>query len=97
MSAKDRKVAEAAFDKKQKREAELNEVLKHEDARRAAAMKNMQRLRALRNRTRREKSDRRKSQKACLICKRRYSLFEYRCHLRPFVWKNQNEQSRKHW
>ncbi|MGA8322746.1 MAG: hypothetical protein WBE48_16200 [Xanthobacteraceae bacterium] len=48
MSAKDRKIAEAAFGKKQKREAELNEVLKQEDARRAAAMKNMQRLRALR-------------------------------------------------
>ena len=48
MSERDRKVAEATFDKKQKREAEINEVLKQEDARRDATMKNMQRLRALR-------------------------------------------------
>ena len=47
MSERDRKVAEAAFDKKQRREAEINEVLKREDARRDAAVKNMQRLRAL--------------------------------------------------
>jgi hypothetical protein len=48
MSAKDRKAAEATFDKRQKREAEVAGVLKEEEARRAAAMKNMQRLRALR-------------------------------------------------
>ena len=47
MSERDRKVAEAAFDKKQRREAEINEVLKQENARRDAAVKNMQRLRAL--------------------------------------------------
>jgi hypothetical protein len=48
MSERDRKAAEATFNKKQKREAEINEVLKQEDARRDATMKNMQRLRALR-------------------------------------------------
>jgi len=48
MSERDRKAAESTFNKKQKREAEINEVLKQEDARRDATMKNMQRLRALR-------------------------------------------------
>jgi hypothetical protein len=48
MSERDRKVAEATFDKKQKREAEINEVLKQEEALREATMKNMQRLRTLR-------------------------------------------------
>lgn len=63
MSAKDRKIAEAAFGKKQKREAELNEVLKQEDARRAAAMKNMQRLRALR--IERDAKNHRAKKRAC--------------------------------
>jgi hypothetical protein len=47
MSARDRKAAEATFDKRQKREAEINEVLKQENARREATMKNLERLRAL--------------------------------------------------
>ena len=41
-------MAESAFEKKQRREAEVNEVLKQENARRDAAVKNMQRPRALR-------------------------------------------------
>jgi hypothetical protein len=48
MSQRDRKAAEATFDKRQKRESEIAEVIKQEDARRDAAVKNMQRLRALR-------------------------------------------------
>ena len=48
MSQRDRKAAEATFDKRQKRDAEIAGVLKQEDARREATMKNMQRLRALR-------------------------------------------------
>ena len=48
MSERDRKAAEATFNKKQKREAEIDEVLKQEDARRDATMKNLERLRALR-------------------------------------------------
>ena len=47
MSTRDRKAAEATFDKRQKREAEINEVLKQENARREATMKNLERLRAL--------------------------------------------------
>ena len=48
MSQRDRKAAEATFDKRQKRDAEIAGVLKQEDGRREATMKNMQRLRALR-------------------------------------------------
>jgi hypothetical protein len=48
MSERDRKAAEATFNKKQKREAEIDEVLKQEHARRNATMKNLERLRALR-------------------------------------------------
>jgi hypothetical protein len=48
MSTQDRKVAESAFGIKQRREAALDDVLKQENARREAALKNMQRLRALR-------------------------------------------------
>jgi hypothetical protein len=44
MRVRDRKAAEA----KQMREAEINAVLKQEDARREAAVQNMQRLRGLR-------------------------------------------------
>jgi hypothetical protein len=36
------------FDRNKRREAEINEVLKQEKARREAAVKNMHRLRALR-------------------------------------------------
>jgi hypothetical protein len=43
-----RAVAESVFDRNQRREAEVNEALKQEAARHEAAVKNMQRLRALR-------------------------------------------------
>jgi hypothetical protein len=43
-----RVVAESVFDRNKRREAEINEALKEEDARREAAVKNMLRLRALR-------------------------------------------------
>ena len=45
---KQREVAESVFDRNQRREAEINEALKQEAARRAAVVKNMHRLRALR-------------------------------------------------
>ena len=48
MRPKDREVAESAFDKNKRREAEINNALRHEDARHAAAVKNMHRLRELR-------------------------------------------------
>ena len=43
-----RAVAESVFDRNKRREAEINEALKQEEARREAALKNMLRLRALR-------------------------------------------------
>ena len=43
-----RAVAESVFDRNKRREAEINEALKQEEARREAAVKNMLRLRALR-------------------------------------------------
>jgi hypothetical protein len=43
-----RVVAESLFDRNQRRECEINEALKQETARHEAAVKNMQRLRALR-------------------------------------------------
>jgi hypothetical protein len=48
MRVRDRNAAEAAFNKKQMREADIDAVLKQEDARRDLAVQNMQRLRALR-------------------------------------------------
>ena len=45
---KQREVAESVFDRNQRREAEINDALKQEYARREAAIKNMYRLRALR-------------------------------------------------
>ena len=48
MSERDRKAAEATFDKRQKRESEIAGLLIQENARRDAAVKNMRRLRALR-------------------------------------------------
>ena len=47
-TTKRREVAETVFNRNQRREAEINEALKQEAARRAAVIKNMQRLRALR-------------------------------------------------
>jgi hypothetical protein len=46
--AKQRAVAETVFDRNKRREAEINDALKQENARREAAVKNMYRLRALR-------------------------------------------------
>jgi len=58
---KHREVAESVFDRNQRREAEINNALKQEAARRAAVVKNMQRLRALRlardKKSRRQVSD----------------------------------------
>lgn len=48
MSAKNREVAESAFDKAKRREAEINMALAQEHARHEAAIKNMHRLRSLR-------------------------------------------------
>jgi hypothetical protein len=47
-NAKRREVAESVLNRNQRREAEINEALKQEAARRAAVVKNMHRLRALR-------------------------------------------------
>jgi hypothetical protein len=43
-----RELAETVFERDQRREAEINDALKQEYARREAAVKNMYRLRALR-------------------------------------------------
>jgi hypothetical protein len=43
-----RAVAESVFERNQRRETEINNALKQEEARRAAAIANMHRLRALR-------------------------------------------------
>jgi hypothetical protein len=48
MSAKTREVAESAFQKYQRREAEIAVALREEQARHDAAIKNMHRLRSLR-------------------------------------------------
>jgi hypothetical protein len=47
-NAKRREVVESVLNRNQRREAEINNALKQEAARRAAVVKNMQRLRALR-------------------------------------------------
>jgi phosphopantothenate synthetase len=46
--AKKREVAESVFQRNERREAEINDALKQEEARHVAVLKNMQRLRALR-------------------------------------------------
>ncbi len=48
MRTSDRQVAESVFDRNKRRESEINDALKQESARHDAAMKNLQRLRALR-------------------------------------------------
>ena len=48
LDTKTQVVAETVFDRNKRREAEINEALKQELARREAAVKNMHRLRALR-------------------------------------------------
>jgi hypothetical protein len=45
---KQREVAESLFDRYQRREAEINDALRQEAVRHAAAVQNMHRLRALR-------------------------------------------------
>lgn len=45
---RERAVAETAFDRNQRREAQISEALKQEAARHDAAVKNMHRLRTLR-------------------------------------------------
>jgi hypothetical protein len=45
---KQHEIAESLFDHKKQRESQANDALSQEDARRAAAVKNMQRLRSLR-------------------------------------------------
>jgi hypothetical protein len=48
MTENQRQIAETVFERNQRREAEINDALKQENARREAAVKNMYRLRALR-------------------------------------------------
>ena len=48
MADMQREIAETIFQRNQRREAEINDALKQEYARREAAIKNMYRLRALR-------------------------------------------------
>ena len=48
LDTRTRVVAESVFDRNKRREAEINEALKQEEARREAAVKNMLRLKALR-------------------------------------------------
>jgi hypothetical protein len=48
MTDTQREIAETVFERNQRREAEINEALKQEYARREAAVKNMYRLRELR-------------------------------------------------
>ena len=43
-----REVAESVFERNQRREAEINDALKREEARRTATVENMHRLRKLR-------------------------------------------------
>jgi hypothetical protein len=48
MADMQREIAETIFQRNQRREAEINDALKQEYARREAAIKNMYRLKALR-------------------------------------------------
>jgi hypothetical protein len=48
LDTRTRAVAESVFDRNKRREAEIDEALKQEEARREAAVKNMLCLRALR-------------------------------------------------
>ena len=48
LTANQLEVAETVFDRNKRREAEINDALRQERARHKAAVKNMQRLRALR-------------------------------------------------
>jgi len=48
LNAKQREVAESVFDWNKRREAEINDALRQEQARHEAAVKNMYRLKTLR-------------------------------------------------
>jgi hypothetical protein len=48
LATKQLEVAETVFDRNKRREVEINDALRQEQARHEAAVKNMQRLRALR-------------------------------------------------
>jgi hypothetical protein len=48
MTDSQREIAETLFERNQRRDAEINDALKQEHARRDAVVKNMHRLRALR-------------------------------------------------
>jgi hypothetical protein len=48
LTTKQLEVAETVFDRNKRREAEINDALRQEQARHEAAVKNMHRLRALR-------------------------------------------------
>jgi hypothetical protein len=48
MTQNQRELAETVFERNERREAEINDAMKQEHARREAAVKNMYRLRALR-------------------------------------------------
>jgi hypothetical protein len=48
LTTKQLEVAETVFDRNRRREAEISDALRQEQARHNAAVKNMQRLRALR-------------------------------------------------
>jgi len=48
MTQNQRELAETVFQRNERREAEINDAMKQEHARREAAVKNMSRLRALR-------------------------------------------------
>ncbi len=48
LTTQQREVAETAFDRNRRREIEINDALRQEQARHDAAVKNMHRLRALR-------------------------------------------------
>jgi predicted transcriptional regulator len=59
--SRQRKVAESLFDRQKRRETEINDALAQERDRHAAAVKNMQRLRALRlSREQQAQTDKRK-------------------------------------
>jgi len=48
LNAKQREVAESVFDRNKRREAEISDALRQEQARHEAAVKNMYRLKTLR-------------------------------------------------
>jgi hypothetical protein len=48
LNAKQREVAETVFDRNKRREAEINDAMRQEQARHEAAVKNMHRLKTLR-------------------------------------------------